>query len=124
MIKQIQDVPDDVVAVVCSGRVTKTDYDDVLVPAVEKTLSKHKRARLYYEISPDFAGIAPGAMWEDFKIGIEHLARWERIAVVSDVEWITHTLRLFAFLMPGVTRIFPTSQAKDARAWIAASDSV
>jgi hypothetical protein len=55
---------------------------------------------------------------------MDHLARWERIAVVSDVEWIAHTLRLFAFLMPGVTRIFPTSQAKDARAWIADSASV
>jgi stage II sporulation SpoAA-like protein len=118
MIEQLKNFPDNVLAFVCHGRVTKADYDVVLVPAVMNALKRHDKVRLYYETSADFAGIDPGAIWEDFKVGMEHLTRWERVAVVTDVEWIKQTMRFFSFLMPGATKSFPTSQAAQARAWI------
>jgi hypothetical protein len=121
MIEHLSNFPDDVLAFVCKGRVTKADYDSVLVPAVMKALEKHKRVRLYYETAADFSGIDPGAMWEDFKVGMEHLTRWERVAVVTDVEWIKQTMRFFSFMMPGATKSFPTSEAAQARAWIIAT---
>ncbi len=88
MIEQLSGFPDNVLAFVGRGRVTRADYTDVLTPAVKKALAKHERVRLYYELGHDFAGIDPGAMWEDFKIGVEHLTHWERAVVVTDVEWI------------------------------------
>ena len=121
MIEHLSNFPDDVLAFVCKGRVTKADYDSVLVPAVVKALEKQKKVRLYYETSADFSGIDPGAMWEDFKVGVEHLTRWERIAVVTDVEWIKQTMRFFSFLMPGAMKSFPTSEAAQAGAWIIAT---
>ncbi len=122
MIEQLSNFPDDVLAFACKGRVTKADYDSVLVPAVTRALETHKKVRLYYETPADFAGIDPGAMWEDFKVGMEHFTRWERVAVVTDVEWIKQTIRLFGFLMPAAMMCFPTSQAAQARTWIVAPD--
>lgn len=120
MIEQLTGFSANVVAFVCKGRVTKADYDAVLAPAVRDALLTHEKVRLYYETARDFAGIDPGAVWEDFKIGMEHLTRWERIAVVTDVEWIKHTVHFFSFLLPGTTKIFPLSEAARAREWIAA----
>ena len=57
---------------------------------------------------------------EDFKVGIEHFTRWERMAVVTDVDWIKHTMQFFSFMMPGEMKIFPPSEAAQARAWVAA----
>ena len=111
MIEHLTSFPDNVLAFVCKGRVTKADYDAVLVPAVVQALKTHDKVRLYYETAGDFAGIDPGAMWEDFKVGMEHLTRWERVAVVTDVEWIKQTIRFFRFLMPGTMKLFPTSEA-------------
>jgi hypothetical protein len=91
----------------------------MLVPAVVQALKTHDKVRLYYETASDFVGIDPGAMWEDFKVGMEHLTRWERVAVVTDVEWIKQTMRFFSFLMPGTMKLFPTSEATQAREWIA-----
>jgi len=118
MIQQLTNFPGNVVAFVCRGRVTKADYDMILVPAVRDALFTHEKVRLYYETAEDFAGIEPGAAWEDFKIGMEHLTRWERIAVVTDVEWIRHMVHFFSFLMPGTTKIFSLSEAAQAREWI------
>ncbi len=120
MIDLLPNFPENVVAICCRGRVSKADYDSVLIPAVENALKKHEKVRIYYEIASDFAGFDPGAMFEDFKVGMGHLTRWERIALVADVEWIRHATQLFSVITPGETKLFPTSQAKEARAWIAA----
>ncbi len=121
MIETLQGFPAGVVAVACTGRVTRADYDTVLVPAVEAALRQGGKVRLYYRIEKDFSGIAPGAMWEDFKVGMQHILRWERIAVVTDVDWIGHTIRAFGFVMPGAIRVFPLAEAAAAEAWIRAA---
>jgi len=120
MIEHLKTFPDNVLAFVCHGHVTKADYDEVLVPAVMNALKRHDKVRLYYETAQDFGGIAPGAVWEDFKVGMEHLLRWERFAVVTDVEWIKHTMRFFSFLLPGALKVFPASETAQARKWISA----
>jgi hypothetical protein len=121
MIEPLPDFPDNVVAFACHGHVTRQDYEATLVPTVEAALQRHEKVRFYYEIGADFSGVDPGAVWEDLKVGVEHWLRWERIAVVTDVEWIGQTMRVFGFLMPGVVRVFPTAEAAEARDWIVAA---
>ena len=122
MIERLSGFPDNVVAFVCKGQVTKADYDTVLVPAVLDALKMHDKVRLYYQIDPDFTGFDPGAMWEDFRVGMEHLTRWERVALVSDVEWIKHLMSMFSFMMPATMKTFPLAEAAQARAWIVAAN--
>ena len=118
MIEILTDFPDNVVAFICHGHVTKDDYDTVLIPEVEKRLKQHEKLRIYYEFAPDFNGIDPGAAWEDAKVGFSHFLSWERIAVVTDVEWIKQ-MRFFGFLMPAEVRVFPLADSAKARGWIA-----
>lgn len=120
MIEQLNGFPDNVAAFRCSGQVTKVDYDSVLVPAVVDVMRAHDKVRLYYETGEDLAGFEAGAMWEDFKFGVEHLMRWERVAIVTDVNWIKKAVRLFAFVMPATTKLFSRAESAQARAWISA----
>ncbi len=120
MIEMLDGFPEGVVAAVAKGRVTKRDYDDVLIPAVEAAFKRREKIRCYYELGREFSGMDAGAAWEDFRIGFGHLSGWERIAVVTDVDWIRLAINAFRFLVPGEIRIFPTSEAGGARRWIAA----
>jgi hypothetical protein len=122
MIKMLEGFPESVIALSAHGRVTRKDYENVLIPHINLALSSHDKVRLYYELDGDFAGLEAGAAWEDFKIGLEHLSRWERIAVVTDIGWIRLAVGTFRFLMPGRIRIFDAGQASQARRWIV-SDS-
>jgi hypothetical protein len=118
MITQLQGFPENVLAFAGQGQVSKADYDLTLVPAVEKAFAGRDRLRLYYELGADFAGFDADAIVEDFKIGMQYLPRWERAAVVTDVQWIAHAISLFGFLMPGAMKVFSTKDADRARSWI------
>jgi hypothetical protein len=118
MIVALEGFPAKVLAFSCKGHVTKRDYETVLIPAVEEALKHQGKIRLYYQIDPDFNGIEPGAMWDDFKVGMEHVLRWERVAVVTDVEWIRYTIRAFSFVIPGVAKVFRLDETAKAREWI------
>lgn len=120
MIEILEGFPQSVVAAACHGHVTRKDYEDILIPRINAALQQAGKIRLYYQLGADFSGLEAGAAWEDFKIGLEHLSRWERIAVITDVSWIRLAVGAFRFLMPGRIRLFDTDQAPDAHRWIAA----
>ena len=117
MIEIINGLPDNVVAFVATGRITTTDCDKVLVPAVKKSLKHHDKIRLYYELGCRF----PGAAWEDLDMETLRTQQWERVAVVTDVSWIRHTVKALRFLIPTDIRVFPTIQAEEGRDWVAAA---
>src|SRR5260221_7386142 len=72
-----------VIGIVAKGRVTKEECDSVLRPALEASLKRDAKSRLYYEIGCRF----PGAGWADLEVGLDRLPQWERIAVVTDTAW-------------------------------------
>ena len=123
MIEILNGMPDGVAGFSAKGHVTRKDYEDVLIPKVREVLSAYGKVRCYYELGPEFSGMDPGAAWEDFKLGIEHLTRWERLAIVTDVEWIRITVNIFRFVVPGEVRLFAVPEAAQARRWIAQAGS-
>jgi stage II sporulation SpoAA-like protein len=116
VIEIIEGLPKKVVGIAVKGRVTVEDCRDVLMPAMKRSLQRHDKIRLYYELSCRF----PGAAWDDLDLGIEHASRCERVAIVTDVAWVRLTVKALRFLIPGEIRVFPTDQAPEGRAWITA----
>lgn len=120
MIELLTGFPDNVVAAVGKGQITRNDYEQVLIPRARQALALHDKVRIYYELDADFAGIELGAVWDDAKLGLAHRSRWERVAVVTDVPWIHHSLSVFSFLFPGEMRGFALTEAAKARDWLLA----
>jgi hypothetical protein len=116
MIQIIDGLPDNVVGIIAKGRVTNNDCDEILRPAMENTLKRHDKVRLYYQIGCRF----PGAAWENLRVGIEYIPQWERVAIVTDVGWVRHTVNAFRFLIPGEVRVFTSNEAYEGCAWISA----
>jgi hypothetical protein len=118
MIEMMTGFPDNVVAFTATGKVTAEDYEQRLVPAVESALAKHRKVRLLYHLGDAFDGFEAGAMWEDAKVGLAHLAAWERIAMVTDVDWLRVATKAFGFAMPGEVRVFANAELDAARDWL------
>jgi hypothetical protein len=118
MIEMLTGLPDHVIGFSAHGKVTAEDYEQHIVPAVEEVLQKHGKVRLLYHLGEDFDGFEAGALWEDTKVGMSHFAAWERIAMVTDVDWLRTATKAFGFAMPGEVRIFPNAELEAARDWL------
>src|SRR5690348_11438323 len=114
MIEIIKELPDSVVGIVATGRVTDEECNNVLRPAIEASLRRHGKIRLYYEIGSRF----PGAGWDDLDIGIDNPRQLERIAVVTDTGWVRQTVNALRFLIASEVRVFTRLDAEEGRAWI------
>ncbi|ANO52695.1 SpoIIAA family protein [Woeseia oceani] len=123
MLTRIVELPDNVVGFQASGTVTARDYQTVLVPELEATLQRHNKVRLLYCLGSDFDGFSGAAAWEDAKVGLKHLARFERVAVVTNVDWIRNSVKAFGFALPGEVRIFANAGLQDAKAWVSEIDA-
>ena len=118
MLELIPNMPENVLGVKAEGKVTGEDYDRVLIPALEDLLKRHKRIRVLYQLGPDFSGFTAEAMWDDAKVGIQHITAFEKIAVVSDVDWIVAAVKIFAFVIPCPVKVFSNEAHFQARAWV------
>jgi SpoIIAA-like len=118
MVEKIPGLPDDVLGFEAKGTVTANDYESVIIPAVEALFSRQKKARFLYHLGGEFSGFEAAAVWDDTKLGLKHLAGWERMAVVSDVEWIRAAVKIFGIAIPGRVRVFHDRELAEAKRWI------
>lgn len=120
MLEPLENLPDGVIGFRAVGTVEPDDYKNVLDPAVDAATDG---ARLVYVLDDDFDRYELGAYLEDAKLGMTHsLKIWKRVAIVTDHDWIKHSLALFAGLMPGKVKLFSPDELDAAVVWAAADD--
>ena len=118
MIRVIDDLPAGAVGFSAIGVVTQEDYEDTIMPAVAAVIAMGEGLRLLYHFGPGFERFDSGALWEDAILGYRHAFEWNRIAVVSDIEWIGFAVRAMHWMLPGKVRLYPDAEMSDARAWL------
>jgi hypothetical protein len=116
MISELDGLPAGVIGFEASGKIAAEDYRDVILPALEQA-AKTGDVR-FIIVMHDFDGISGGAIWQDLKMGIEHLHAWKRIALVTDINWMSHLTDLFGWMTPGETKTFPVDQRDQAVRWV------
>jgi hypothetical protein len=117
VIKELTGLPPGVIGFEATGTMRAEDYRDVILPALQRA-SAGGEVR-FVVVIPEFHGMSGGALWQDLKVGIEHLRAWKRIALVTDIEWMNLMTTLFGWMTPGEVRHFPLAQRDEAISWAA-----
>jgi hypothetical protein len=124
MVQEIPDMAPGTLGFRVSETLTREDYVDVLVPPLRRAVDAGERLRALYAIGPKLH-MDPGAVVQDIKLevelGIRHRDAWERIAVVTDIDWLRRAFELFSWMVPGEIRLFGESELEQAKAWLATS---
>jgi hypothetical protein len=50
---------------------------------------------------------------------VEHLRAWKRVALVTDIGWMTQLTAMFGWMTPGQVKHFPLAERDEAIAWVA-----
>jgi hypothetical protein len=101
-----------------TGKLTERDYQEVLFPKLEALINKRGKIRLLVFLDEEFAGHELGAFWEDTKFLPRHREDLEEIVIVGGPKWVDFIIKLFAPLMKGNARTFPSEQLEEAWDWI------
>jgi hypothetical protein len=118
MIEKIPNLPDNVLGFTAKGTVTVNDYESIIIPAVEELFSRLGKVRFLYHLGEDFTGFEAGAMWQDTKLGLKHLQGWEKMAIVSNIEWVQAAVKIFRLVIPGHVRMFHNNELAGATRWV------
>ncbi|KVV15800.1 STAS/SEC14 domain-containing protein [Flavobacterium sp. TAB 87] len=118
MMKLMSDLPDDVLGIVAEGKITPADYETVLIPAVDKLLEQNEKIKIIYQLAENFENFDVSAMIDDSKIGMKHLAQWDKVALVSNHRTINTFVKFFSYLMPCEVRVFANDSLLAAKQWI------
>jgi hypothetical protein len=121
MIEVLHDTPEGVTGIRVSGRLRGDDLRD-FKPAMEEML-KAGEIRIVEVIASDYEGFGPGGLVEDLKLGLgalfRHHSAFKRIAVVSDKEWVAHTMHALGWMVPGELAMFGLDELERAKEWAA-----
>ncbi len=118
MLKLIEGLPINVLDISAEGQITREDYENVLIPAIEEKLKVNKKINLLYHLDKTVDGFSLGAMLDDAETGMKHLSAWDKIAIVSDHEMINTMTKFFGHLIPCEIRIFKNAEITHAKKWI------
>jgi hypothetical protein len=123
VIEQLTDVPVGTLGFYASGRISSGEYRRMMEP-IYAALERGEKLNLYFELADDFHGLDLGALWQDVQaagsVGLKHRASWERMALVTDKDWVRHGASAFGWLAPGELRLFEPPERAAARSWLGA----
>ena len=101
------------------GKLTESDYMDLLIPEFEKSIKEYSRIRVLF-LMENFEGWTVGGAWEDFTLGPKF---WdvEKLAMVVDEtwdEWMTWLFRVFTRVTGNELRFFKKERLPEAWDWL------
>ncbi|MBD3768842.1 MAG: STAS/SEC14 domain-containing protein [Rhodobacterales bacterium] len=120
MFKRMPSAPPGIVAFDAEGKITDSDYKTLLIPAIDAAKAAHGKVRALLRFGPAFEAYDAHAMLDDTMLGLTHWNDFERLAVVTDIDWIRHGVHLFGPLMPAKVRVFPGNELEGALGWTSA----
>jgi hypothetical protein len=120
MLRRIANMPGGTIGFEAVGEVDDDDWEDAVEPVLRGEIAEGGRVRLLYLLGPGSRGVEGDALKADAGFRARHASSFDRIAVVSDEDWVRPALRALSFLLPGKAKGFRVRDLEEAKAWLAA----
>jgi hypothetical protein len=117
MLRQISDMPPGTIGFEAIGEVEDDDWEEAVEPLLRREIAAGEKLRLLYLLGPE-ADVEGDAIKADSGFRARHAKSIERVAVVTDEDWVKPAIRTLSFLMPGHARAFAVHDLTAAKTWL------
>jgi hypothetical protein len=119
MLRSISEMPAGTIGFEAIGEVEDDDWEEAVEPVLRREIADGRKVRLLYLLGPEARDVEGDAMSADTGFRMRHATSFDRVAVVSDEDWIRPALRALSFLLPGKAKGFRVRELEAAKAWLA-----
>src|SRR5881275_3243998 len=119
MLRSISDMPAGTIGFEAIGEVEDDDWEEAVEPVLRREIADGRKVRLLYLLGPEARDVEGDAMSADTGFRMRHATSFDRVAVVSDEDWMRPALRALSFLLPGKAKGFRVRELESAKAWLA-----
>jgi len=117
MIHEMENLPSNMVGFKATGEITEADFSETVMPKVKALIEKTDKLNYMLVLDTSITNFTMGAWFKDAVMGIKHLTKWNRAAIVTDVKGIRTFTDIFSVLMPGEFKGFEHSELQKAIDW-------
>ena len=118
MITYLENLPANIAGFKATGEITETDFTETVMPKVKALVDKTDKLNYLLVLETSVKNFTIGAWMKDAMMGIKHLTKWNRAAIVSDVEAIRNFTDIFSYFLPGEFKGFEHKDLLDAVDWV------
>src|SRR3954452_23632537 len=120
MLRSISDMPAGTIGFEAIGEVEDDDWEEAVEPLLRREIADGHKVRLLYKLGPEARDVEGDAMTADTGFRARHASSFDRVAVVSDEDWMRPALRALSFMVPGKAKGFRVRELAEAKTWLAA----
>ena len=118
MLRHMEDMPPGTYGFEAVGEVEDDDWEAAVEPVLREEIAAGRKIRLLYLLGARSRGAEGDAMRADTGFRARHATSFERVAVVSDEDWMRPALRALSILLPGHAKGFRVRDLDAAKAWL------
>ena len=118
MIRYLEDLPSNVAGFKAVGEITEVDFTETVMPKVQALIDKTDKLNYLLVLETSLKNFSFGAWLKDALMGIKHLTKWNRAAIVTDVDAIRKFTDIFSIFIPGEFRGFEHKELQEAIDWV------
>jgi hypothetical protein len=122
MLRRMTDMPAGTIGFEAIGEVEDDDWERAVEPVLREEMADGRKIRLLYLLGPQARDVEGDAMKADTGFRARHAQSFDRVAVVSDEDWMRPALRGLSFLLPGKAKGFLVRELAAAKTWLADGD--
>src|SRR5438067_12136938 len=104
MLRRISDMPLGTIGFEAVGDVEDDDWEEAVEPVLRQEIVDGRKVRLPYLLGAQARDVDREAMAAETGFRARHASSFDRVAVVSDADWIRPAVRALSFLPPGQAR--------------------
>ena len=121
MLRRIIDMPAGTIGFEAIGEVEDDDWERSVEPVLRSEIADGRKVRLLYLLGAEARDVEGDAVKADTGFRARHATSFERVAVVSDEDWIRPALRALSVLLPGKAKGFRVRELPEAKTWLSES---
>lgn len=118
MLHKMENMPSYVAAFRATNEVSKTDYENVLIPELQRVDKAHGHIHMLMVLDTPSSQFTPAAWMQDAVQTLKHFTDWKKVALVTDEAGTRMMANVASAFVPGEAKGFTHEQLEEAKQWV------